>query len=118
VTRYLYAFDSWALAALGALHMGATARKFHVLSSDALWFFSAGALLVVVAALNLLNRAYGNSAPGLRWVCVAANVLVLALSVVGGILTHASAAEWVIVLGILVSMVVLSFLNPRYNRAR
>jgi len=110
--RLLYAIESWALAALGILHIAATPRYFAELSTQALWFFSGGVLMVLAAALNLLNRTYGTGAPGMRWVCVTTNVVVVAIAVTGGILGHASAAQWVIVLGILGPLTVLSFWSP------
>jgi len=93
MTRMLCAIVSWALGALGALHMAATFRFFDAPSTNALWFFSGGALMALCAAVNLLNRAYGQSASGLRSVCVVANLLVTGIAVVGGILGRATAVE-------------------------
>jgi hypothetical protein len=88
--------------------MAATPSRFATLSSDALWFFNTGVLIVVVALLNLLNRAYGDSAPGLKRACVAINVVNLGLTVVGGVVSHARVIEWAIVLVIVVPLTVLS----------
>ncbi len=115
MTRTLYAVESWALLALGALHMTATVGRFDTVSSDALWFFSAGVLIVLVATLNLLNRAYGAGAPGLKRVCVAVNVVNLGLTIAGGAVTRAQLAQWVIVLAIVVPLTVLSAL-PAHAR--
>jgi len=110
MTGILYAVASWALFALGVLHMAATPSRFDAVSSGALWFFSGGVLIVLVATLNLLNRTYGAAAPGLRRVCVAANIVNLGLAVVGGVVGHAGVVEWVVVLAIVVPLTVLSAL--------
>ena len=107
--RLVYALVSWALAILGVVHMTATTRYYdHHVASEALWFFSGGLLMALAAVLNLLNRAYGHVAPGLRWVCVGANVAITAFAVASGLAERAGAAQWAIVLGILVPLLVLS----------
>ena len=114
MTRILYAVESWALLALGALHMAGSASRFDAVTSGALWFFSAGVLIVLVAALNLLNRTYGAGAPGLRRVCVAANVVNLGLALAGGAVGRAQFTQWVMVLAIVVPLTVLSAM-PRVS---
>lgn len=107
--RLLYGVESWALVGLGVLHMGATFRFFNALTSQALWFFCGGVLMTLAAALNLLNRAYGSNAPGLRLVCAIANVVITAIAVASGVLGHAGLVEWVVVLGIVGPLTALSF---------
>ena len=116
MTRTLYAAASWLLAALGVLHMAATFAIHHQLTSNALWFFSGGALMALCAAVNLVNRAYGRDAPGLRWVCRAANLLVTALFTTGGVVGHASTAALAGMLVLLPLLTVLSFLAPTKGR--
>jgi len=106
--RLLYTIESWALVALSVLHMGATFRFFNAFNSQALWFFGGGMLMLLVAALNLLNRTYGQNARGLRLVCVAANVVVTAFGIAAGYLGKASPLEWVVVMGIVVPLTLLS----------
>lgn len=113
--RFIYAVECWALGVLGAVHMAATAHRYHAFSSNAVWFFSAGAFMALCAAVNLLNRSYGATARGLRWVSVAANVVMLALAIVGGIAGNASAAEWAVVMSILVPLTVLSLVRSAQN---
>ena len=108
--RMAYAIASWALCALGLLHMAATPSRFPAVSSGALWFFNTGVLIVLVAALNLLNRAYGAATPGLKRVCIAFNVVNVGLTVVGGVVGHARPVEWFVVLAIVVPLTVLSAL--------
>ena len=107
--RLVYAIVSSALATLGVVHMAATLRYYdHHTASEALWFFSGGLLMALAAALNLLNRAYGHLAPGLRWVCIGANIASVVIAVASGLAGHAAIWQWAIVLGILVPIVVLS----------
>lgn len=108
---------SSALATLGVVHMAATTRYYdHHTASEALWFFGGGLLMALAAALNFLNRAYGHVAPGLRWVCLGANVAITGFVVTSGVVGHAAAGQWAIVLGILVPLLVLS-LSKRVLRA-
>lgn len=109
VARFLYAVEGWALAALGVIHMAATSRYSQALTPQALWFLSGGALMVFAAALNLLNRAYGANARGLRWVCVAGNLFVTAFAVATGLVGHASVGQWVTLFAILGPLTSLSF---------
>ena len=109
VAQQFYMVESWALLLLGVLHSGTTFRIHNGYTSQAHWFLSAGLLMVLVAALNLLNRTYGGNAPRLRWVCIGANITITAFSVAGGIVGHAGVMAWVIVLGIVVPLTALSF---------
>ena len=76
---YLYSVLGWGIVALGVVHMTATFRFFGSLTGAAIWFFTGGIAMVLAGALDLLNRAYGAAAPGLRWFCVATNVTMTAL---------------------------------------
>jgi hypothetical protein len=113
ITRRTYGALSWAIIAFGLLHMSATWSRFDQLNSSALWFFSGGLPAVLVGGINLLNRAYGAIAPGLRWFCVAANVGLVGFSVVGGVVTHATASQMVIVVGLMATVAILSWTHPR-----
>lgn len=108
MVRSFYALLSWAFVALGGLHMVATARFYDSLTQQALWFFAGGLLMVLVAALNLLNRAYGRAAVGLRVVCIGANVVIVAFAIATGVLGEATIGQWILVLGILGPLTVLS----------
>jgi hypothetical protein len=97
------------LAILGFVHMAATTRYYHHHgASEALWFFSGGLLMALAAAVDLLNRTYGHVAPGLRWVCVGANVAVTGFALASGLVGHAAVWQWAIVLGILLPLLTLS----------
>jgi len=116
--RMAYAVASWALCALGFLHMAATPSRFPSVSSGALWFFNTGVLIVLVASLNLLNRAYGAATPGLKRVCIAFNVVNVGLTVVGGVVGGARPVEWFVVLAIVVPLTVLSALPGAFASHR
>ena len=107
--RFLYAFVSWGIVALGAVHMLATLFTFKTLTNDSLWFFSGGIAIALSGALNLLNRAYGLSAPGLRVVCVGTNIVMLAFGIVSGVVSGASIVEFILVLGVVGGAAALSF---------
>ena len=107
----LYTIESWALIALGVVHVSAAPRFFDAFTSQALWFVSGGLLMALVGVLNLLNRAYGRGARGLRIVCLGVNTLMVAFGIAVGLLSRASLASWIIVLGIVVPLTVLSSLR-------
>ena len=106
--KYAYAILSWGIVALGVVHMLATFRFFHELNAAALWFFSGGIALALTGALNLLHRLYGHIAPWLRRVCIGANILMTLFGVLSGVVTHASIAQFMLVLGLIGGATVLS----------
>src|SRR5687767_5266146 len=106
--RLLYACVSWGIIALSAVHMLAALHLFKTLTSAALWFFSGGIALALTGALNLLHRAYGQVAPGLRKVCIGTNVIMLAFGIVSGAVSGASVAEFGLVLGLMGGATALS----------
>jgi len=107
--QQFYMVESWALVALGVLHTGSTFRLYNAFTLQAHWFMSAGILMILVGAVNLLNRKYGGGAPALRLVCIGANIVILAYSLAGGVLSRADLIGWLIVLGIVVPLTALSF---------
>ena len=111
--RRAYRILPWGIILLGAVHMVATPSRFETFNASALWFLSGGIVLLLTGSLNLLNRVYGASAPGLLWVCRTTNVGMLAFCGVGGVVTHATPAELVAVTGLMGAMTVLSWMRPR-----
>ena len=111
IVNRLYAFVGWAIIALGGLHMLATIRLSASTPAFRVWFFGSGMAMALGGALNLLNRAYGHSAPGLRIVCWMANTLLTLLSAVAGALTGATVVEYILIMGLLGGACILSF-NP------
>lgn len=89
---------SLGIIALGVGHVAATPHYFAQLTSGAVWFASGGLAMILTGALNLLRRAYGATAPGLRLVCVAANGLMTGFALLAGYAGGASAAQFALVL--------------------
>jgi hypothetical protein len=92
--RTLYRLLSAGQVALGVVHISATATLFDGLSTRALWFASAGLAIALTGALNLLRQAYGNAAPGVRWVAVTANAALAVFTILSGVTMHVSPAGW------------------------
>jgi hypothetical protein len=99
--RRTYLVLSLGVIVLGVVHVAATLRYFAHLSSAAVWFASGGLAIVLTGALNLLRRVYGHLAPGLRMVCVGANVAMTTFAVLAGYVSRASPWEFLVVLGLL-----------------
>lgn len=97
--RRVYLFIGWGVVLLGIVHMFAT-RLFASLTNQAMWFFSGGIAMALAGTMNLLNRTYGAVAPGLRRVCVGANIVMTIFGIVTGTVNNASFAEFVVVLGL------------------
>jgi putative Ca2+/H+ antiporter (TMEM165/GDT1 family) len=108
IVNRLYAFFGWAIVALGGLHMLATIRLSASSPAFRVWFFGSGLAMALGGALNLLNRAYGRSAPGLRVVCWIANILLTLFGAVAGALTGASMAEYILIMSLLSGALILS----------
>ena len=115
--RFLYAFISWGIVALGFVHMLATLYLFKTLTSAALWFFSGGIALALTGALNLLHRAYGPVAPGVRKVCIATNIFMLAFGIISGVVSGANIVQLVLVLGLMGGATALSLSRGALDRS-
>ncbi len=113
---FLYAFVSWGIVALAVLHMVATLHFFKTFTSPALWFFSGGITLALTGALNLLHRAYGRVAPGLRKVCIGTNIIMLAFGIISGVVSGASVAALALVLGLMGGATALSLSRRALKR--
>ena len=111
--RRTYAVLGYGIVLLGIVHMIAATRIFTGLTANALWFVSGGIVMALTGALNLLNHAYGGDARGVRRVCVAANLVMLVFGTASGIVTKATAAELVVVLGMLGGLTLLSLMPGR-----
>ena len=100
ILNRLYAFIGWAIVALGGLHMLATLRLSAAPPLFRLWFFGSGIAMALVGVLNLLHRAYGHAATGLRIACWIANILLTLFALAAGALTHAGMAEYVLIVSL------------------
>src|SRR5215510_9388038 len=109
--RVVYLILSLAMISLGLIHIAATFHFFPHLTSGALWFASGGLVMVLTGALNLLNRAYGEIAWGLRLVCVGTNFVMTCFSLLAGYASRASAAQFVLVIGVMVAATLCSLMQ-------
>lgn len=107
----VYAALAWLIAAIAVLHMATTWQLSSATAFTKVWFFGAGVAMAQTAALNLLHRLHGRSALSLAWVTRSSNALMLAVAAVAGVVTGASTAELVVMLGTLAGLLVLSFTN-------
>ena len=100
---------------LGLVHLAATFGLFDALNSRAIWFASGGVAIVLTGLLNLLNRAYGADAPGLRWSAVGANAVMTVFAALAGIAGAASGAQLVFIVGLMAATTLVSILPPRVS---
>jgi len=112
ILNRLYAFVGWAIVALGGLHMLTTIRLSASSPAFRVWFFGSGIAMALVGALNLLHRAYGRAAPGVRIVCRTANIFITLFALVAGTLAGATVAEYILMMSLLGGASVLSFVLP------
>jgi hypothetical protein len=114
--RRSYLVLSVGIIALGLVHIAATPRAFATLTSASVWFASGGLAMMLTGALNLLRHTYGEVAPGLRRVCIAANVLMTAFALLAGYAGRASAAQFALVLGLVGGATLFSVLPAAQQR--
>ena len=107
----MYFVVSVMIIALGMIHLAASPKFYAHLTSAALWFASGGVSIILMGALNLLRRAYGENAFGLRLVYVITNIVMTCFALLEGYVSRASVVQFVIVLGLMGSATVLSFLR-------
>ena len=115
ILNLLYAFVGWAIVALGGLHMVATLRLSASTPAFRVWFFGSGIAMALVGALNLLHRAYGRSAVGLRIVCWIADIFLMLFALAAGALTGASIAAYIVIVSLVGGALILSFVRPAYH---
>ena len=103
-----------AIAGIGLLHIGVTPIAFSELNRPALWFASGGLAMLFGAALNLLRSVYGQTAPGLRWVSLAANLCMLAFAAVMASLDRARlfSPQALILFSLLLAATLFSMARP------
>lgn len=114
--RRMYLLFGSGLVILALVHMFATTQLYSSLTGRALWFFSGGIAMALTGALNLLNVSYGATAPGLRRVCIAANLVMTLFGIVAGIVTGASVPEFIIVVGLTAGATALSVTGKALSR--
>jgi putative Ca2+/H+ antiporter (TMEM165/GDT1 family) len=116
ILNRIYAFVGWAIVALGGLHMLATIRLSASTPAFRVWFFGAGIAMALAGALNILHRAYGSSALGVRIVCRTANILLTLFAVAAGVVTGASTAAYIVIVSLVGGALILSFVPSAIHR--
>ncbi len=114
--RRLYLVLALLVVLLGLFHTASTPRFFDAMSSRALWFASGGLLLILTGSLNLLNRAYGAAAPGLRWTAIGTNIVMTGFAAIAGTVGAASGAQLIAIIGLMAATAFASA-TPRANTA-
>ncbi len=115
ILNRLYAFVGVGVVVLGSLHMVATLRLSASAPAYRLWFFGSGMAMALVGALNLLHRAYGHSASGLRISTAIAYAVLLCFAIVAGWLTSSSMSERIAIVALVGTALVLSFAPAAWN---
>ena len=95
--RALYLVLALLVVLLGLVHLAATFALFDALTGRAVWFASGGVAIVLTGVINLLNRAYGSAAPGVRWAAIGANVVMTGFAALAGLAGAASDAQMVVI---------------------
>ena len=108
----LYLLLAVLMSGLGVVHVSATFAFFDTLSSRAIWFASGGLAMILTGVINLLNRAYGAAAPGVRWAPFGANFAMTVFAALAGIAGAASAAQQIVVVLLMVMATLLSWWLP------
>ena len=113
--RRLYLVLAVLIIVLGLVHLLATLLLFDAFSSRALWFASAGLAIVLTGILNLLNRAYGAAAKGVRWAAVGANLAMTLFAALAGFAGAASGIQLILIVGLLAATALISLAPPRIS---
>ena len=109
--RRLYLVLACLIILLGLVHVSATFALFDALNSRAVWFASGGLAMILTGVINLLNRAYGATAPGVRWAAFGANAALTIFAALAGIAGAASGAQLIVIVGLMVSTTLVSILR-------
>ena len=108
--RTLYLVLALLMILMGLVHLAATFALFDALTSRAVWFASGGVAIVLTGLLNLLNRAYGAAAPGVRWATVGANLVMTVFAALAGTAGAASGVQLVVIVGLMAAATLVSLL--------
>ena len=106
--RTVYLVVALLIILLGLVHLAASFAIFHELSSRAVWFASGGLAVILTGLINLLNRAYGAAARGVRWAAVGANAVMTLFAALAGFAGAASNAQLVVIVGLMAVATLLS----------
>ena len=110
--RGFYLVLAGLIIGLGLVHMAATFVLFDALNNRAIWFASGGLAMILTGVLNLLNRAYGATAPGVRWAAIGANAVMTIFALLAALAGAASEVQMVVVIGMMVGTTLISLRAP------
>ena len=110
--RTFYLILAVLIILLGLVHIGATFMLFDALTGRAIWFASGGVAIVLTGLLNLLNRAYGATAPGVRWAAIGTNLVMTGFAALAGVAGAASDAQLMMIVGLMAAGTIVSMLRP------
>ncbi len=113
--RTLYLVLAALMILLGLVHLSATFALFDALTGRAVWFASGGVAIVLTGVLNLLNRAYGTTARGVRWSAIGANAVMTVFAALAGLAGAASDAQLVAIVGLMAATTLVSLLPERVS---
>ena len=111
--RALYLILTCLIILLGVVHVSATFALFDGLSSRAVWFASGGLAIILTGLINLLNRAYGAAAPGVRCTAIGSNLAMTIFAALAGVAGAASGIQLAIIVGLMAATTLLSFRPSR-----
>ena len=115
MTRRLYLVLAGLIILLGFVHVAATFSLFDALNARAVWFASGGIAIVATGLLNLLNRAYGHTAPGVRWAAIGTNAVMTLFAALAGVAGAASNAQLIVIVGLLAGTTFVSILPSKVS---
>jgi len=104
----LYQVLACLIILLGLVHISATFALFDALTSRAVWFASGGMAIILTGVLNLLNRSYGATAPGVRWAAIGASAAMTVFALLAGLVGAASGAQLVLIVGLMAATTLVS----------
>ena len=110
--RQVYLVLAVLIILLGLVHLLATFQLFNAFTSRALWFASAGLAIVMTGILNLLSRAYGAAANGVRWAAIGANLVMTLFAALAGVAGAASGVQLILIVGLLAATSLVSIIRP------
>ena len=106
--RRLYLVLACLILLLGLVHVSATFALFDAFTSRAVWFAGGGMAIIFTGVLNLLNRAYGAAAPGVRWAAIGGNAAMTVFAALAGVAGAASGAQLIVIVGLMAAATLVS----------
>lgn len=88
---------AWALIAVGVAHLATGLAIFKSVTEGWIWFMGTGAAAFGIGALNLARRWHGHEGWGVRALCLASNLVLLAI-VAAYAMSFADRLTWQVIL--------------------